>query len=361
MKEHHLSCIDGLKGIGSFIIAFIWHYQHFAPHNGYPFYSIFMLSYKLGANMADLFFLLSGFGMMLGYGKKICNNEISFKEYIYIRFKRLYPLFFLTLIIVLILEPLYYLKTKELFVYSNYDIYHIILNVLFLQNGVFGIEYSLNGPSWCIPVLMVCYIIFFAVLTKKKDTNRIICSFALLAILGLGIIVSNLSYPLVNLFMGRGVAGFSVGVLLAQLYKKKDSFNSIRLGYCCIMFLILVYVVLRFFSIEHAGNITMAMIIGIGPMIMLGSLFVPWINKALQNAVLLFLGKISWDIYMIHFPIQLLVKLSELYIFNTAINYSSEIMWIAYVVITIVVATIYHYFCAKRFETFVMDFFVKKD
>ena len=81
-ETQHLDCLDGLKGIGAFIVAFIWHYQHFSPQNGQPFGKIFGLSYAIGWSMVDLFFILSGFVMMLGYGEKIINKKISFKDYI---------------------------------------------------------------------------------------------------------------------------------------------------------------------------------------------------------------------------------------------------------------------------------------
>ena len=60
-KKLHLGAIDGMKGIGACIIAFFWHYQHFKPQDGSPFFSAFPMSYKYGSFMVELFFMLSGF------------------------------------------------------------------------------------------------------------------------------------------------------------------------------------------------------------------------------------------------------------------------------------------------------------
>ena len=87
-KEGRLTAIDGMKGIGACIIAFFWHYQHFKPQNGSPFFSVFPVSYKNGFLMVGLFFMLSGFGMMLGYSERVTGHLISFREFIVKRLKR---------------------------------------------------------------------------------------------------------------------------------------------------------------------------------------------------------------------------------------------------------------------------------
>ena len=139
-KRERITSIDGLKGIGAFVVAFIWHYQHFSPQEGSPFENIFKISYVYGWSMVDLFFMLSGVGMMIGYGKRVHDKEISFKDFFLKRLGRLYPLFIFSTIIVLVLEFIYRHKVGETFIYSNFDIYHVLQNMLFLQYGVLGGE-----------------------------------------------------------------------------------------------------------------------------------------------------------------------------------------------------------------------------
>ena len=166
-------CLDSIKGGAACIVAFAWHYAHFRPKEGFPFYNIAPLSYDYGWIMVELFFMLSGFGMMLGYSEKILKHEISFKNYLFKRIAKLYPLFFLTLILVTILEFIYKIKVGETFVYSNYDIYHFILNLLFIQDGILGTELSFNGPSWCISISFFLYILFYYIAYKSKSKNEI--------------------------------------------------------------------------------------------------------------------------------------------------------------------------------------------
>lgn len=65
-----IKSIDGLKGVAACMIAFVWHYQHFAPQAGYPFYCVFKPFYDYGDSVVEIFFMLSGLGMVLGYEKE---------------------------------------------------------------------------------------------------------------------------------------------------------------------------------------------------------------------------------------------------------------------------------------------------
>lgn len=162
-KDSWVKSIDGLKGICAFLIAFVWHYQHFVPLNAVPFYPLLRVSSDYGMLYVEYFFLLSGFGMMHGYGKRVTGREISFCAFMGRRIGKIYPLFLLTTGIVVLLQTIVLRKTGSTFVYQNHDLYHLVLNVLLLQNGIFETGWSMNSPSWTISVLMPLYILFYAV------------------------------------------------------------------------------------------------------------------------------------------------------------------------------------------------------
>ena len=118
-------CLNGLKGIGAFIIAFMWHYQHFINSTSGPLSKYFPLSFNYGYLMVEIFFILSGFGMMMGYCDRILEHKINFKDYIFKRLKKIYPLFLLTLLITAVLEFIYLRLNGSTFVYPNFDLYHL--------------------------------------------------------------------------------------------------------------------------------------------------------------------------------------------------------------------------------------------
>ncbi|RZJ64012.1 MAG: acyltransferase, partial [Flavobacterium sp.] len=79
-------------------------------HSHQPLYSIFYLFYDAGDVAVDLFFLISGFVFFYLYSKKIAEGGISAGSFFTLRFSRLYPLHFATLLFVLV---------AQLFIYSN--------------------------------------------------------------------------------------------------------------------------------------------------------------------------------------------------------------------------------------------------
>ena len=355
-NNQHLTYIDGLKGIGAFIIAFIWHYQHFGLEYASPFNSLFKLSYIFGWGVVDLFFMLSGFCMMIGYADKIFNKEISFGHYFLKRLKKLYPLFIFSTFLVFALELLFLHKTGETFIYSNFDIYHVILNLFLLQDGFLGTEYSLNGPAWCIPIFFVCYCLLYFIIYRAKDLSNVFYAFFTAAIIACVLIATGLEYPLLNSQMGRGIANFSIGILLFFVYKNRTKFKTKKLGYCCLLFLIGAYLLLRFKSVDLSGHYTLSMILGFAPMIILSTMFVPFQNAIIRNPAFKYLGIISCEIYLFHFPIQCCIKLTEIYL-NLQINYSSKFAWLLYVLITVCFSSLYHFLLSKKIENIVLGFF----
>ncbi len=357
-QSQHLYGIDGLKGIGACIVAFAWHYQHFKPQNGSPFYDFITFSYKYGWCMVELFFMLSGFGMMIGYGDRIINSKINFKEFISKRIKKLYPIFLFGTVLTIILEIIHMNYTDKTFVYGNFDIQHLFMNLLFIQDGYIGIEWSLDSPSWCISICFFCYILFYFVLYKLKDETKVYYAFGALSIVGLAVIASKINMPLINLLIGRGVACFSIGVVLSCIYKNRSKFRSQKLGYMCLFIAAASYVIIRFYP-KYTGDFRMAFILGMAPAIVLCTVLLPWVNKCLGLLPLRYLGQISIGIYLLHFPVQCFLRDVEL-IRDVPFNYSGRKMWLLYVVLVIVSASIYRFLIQKWYEKMVCDCFKLK-
>lgn len=350
----HLSCIDGLKGIGAFIIAFIWHYQHFSPKE-YPLSNIFEVSYSHGYLMVELFFMLSGFGMALGYQKRIQKKEISFPIYLKNRFCKLYPPFLIALFVTGFLECIHIMQEKTTFVYGNFDLYHFLLNLLLLQNGLITTDMSFNAPSWCISICMICYIVFYIV-SYRTDNERFLFY---KCIVGLVIAECLLcggwgTKPVFNSQMGRGISCFSIGVMLSYAWRYRLTFDYNRIGNLLLMLLIGGYIAIRY-NPDIAGNEQQLFILGISPIIILTSLFQKQVNTILQQKVLVFLGSISLNIYLWHYPVQLAIKnLNSILSLN--INFSSVIIWGTYVITTIFIATFDKYVASKYYRRMLSEF-----
>ena len=355
----HLGAIDGLKGIGACIIAFFWHYQHFSPPDGSPFFSLFPMCYKYGSFMVELFFMLSGFGMMIGYSERVIGRSIGFREFIVKRLRRIYPPFLFFTLLTAVLEAAYYHRCGDTFVYGNFDIQHLIYNLLLMQDGFFGKDWSFDAPSWCISICMLCYLIFYFILYRVKNERHACYAFFGTALLGTTITLSGLNYPIWNELVGRGIACFSAGAILCTVYRNRERFRYQRLGYVCLAAVIVSYLVLRFRP-EFMGDFRMAFILGIAPAMILSALFIPWLGKILSIRPLTYLGSLSIVIYLVHFPVQCAVKLVDEYA-GLGLNYSTKAVWLSYAAAVMISALLYRLFIAKAAEKAVSGFFRKKE
>ncbi|MBF0101643.1 MAG: acyltransferase [Desulfobacterales bacterium] len=167
-----LYALDVSRSIAALSVVF-WHWQHFAyngtfpPDNvnrsNQPLYGLFRIFYEKGSMGVDYFFLLSGFIFFWLYKKPVSDRDVTFLNFWLQRFSRLYPLHFVTLIVVGLLQYIYLLRNSSFFVYPFNDIRHFILNISFashwgLQNG-----WSFNAPIWSVSIEIILYLLFFIV------------------------------------------------------------------------------------------------------------------------------------------------------------------------------------------------------
>ena len=137
----HFYFVDFIRGISALVVL-VWHYQHFfwTPQTGLdidktaqPFYALLMPFYTNGYWAVQLFWMISGFVFAYVYAQRKTDAVTYFTN----RFSRLYPLHFVTLIIVAVLQ---YISMKCLGYFqiaSFNDIWHFFLNIFILVTGVF--------------------------------------------------------------------------------------------------------------------------------------------------------------------------------------------------------------------------------
>lgn len=342
-KVEKYPSIDVLKGIGALIIAFIFHYKHFGQTS--PFANLFLFSDNYGYLLVDLFFILSGFGIAAGYQHKIQNKECSFSFYIKRRFTKLYPPHFFTLIYVTILQILIFSECDSFFIYKNNDISHFFMNLLCIQNGLLGTEYSFNGPAWYLSICTFCYIFFFFIFFHTTNTKALIYRCILTILIG-GFFIVVPSLPIINSQMGRGITGFALGIIIFN-FRNCKYIN--RISNISLAVLILGYIILRLnwekfsdtpiFLLQYISSFIIAPLIAI-------CCFNKLANKICNKKTLLFFGKISLGIYLWHFPIQCTLKYLD-DTFSLNIQYSSTEAWLLYVALTIGIAYLYHGFSNK--------------
>ena len=351
-KSARLGCLDGLKGIGACIVAFAWHYQHFGvtQWNALPIHKILPFEFDQGWLMVELFFMLSGFGIYMGYEERVRTHEVGFKDYILRRIGRLYPLFFASTLATIVLECMYMRVAGQTFVYPNFDLYHIFLNLLLMQDGYLGTEWSLNGPSWCVSICMMMYMLFYFVCYRVRERRHGCYAFAACVVLGLALVVMGLDCPLANVLVGRGTSCFAIGALIANAYCRGKL--SPERGYAALMVVLAAGVLYRTHGEQVFGNLQLAFIVGVAPCIVIAAVSIPWLRAFLSLRPFVMLGKLSMALYLLHYPAQLLFKCTELYA-QLDVDYSSMIVWSTYVLATLGIALAYDRILRPRYEPWV--------
>jgi len=249
------------------------------------------------------FFTLSGFVIYHNYKDKI-HNIYLLKKFIIKRFWRLYPLHLFFLILFLIIECLKY------FIYNHYGLE--ANNAAFTKNNIsafisnfflvhtFLTEYTFNTPSWSISAEMLTYIIF--ALTIFFTKKIIYISLILIVIFTIRIIDDS--------YFGSSESGylslidciycFICGVISNKIYniiKNESLYKKFKNN------LALLLILISLFSLFLMSGKILIVLPVIFSLTILFSCEIDkscYLGKLLLNKILIFLGKISYSIYMSH-------------------------------------------------------------
>ena len=261
----------------------------------------------------DFFFVLSGFVLCLRYKDNI-NSLSNLFLFVKKRFLRIYPLHILTLsffVIYNIVKIFLINKFNLIIIHDTYTFIDFFKNI-FLIHGISGSSYNL--PSWSISVEFICYLIFGLLLFKKLFSKLlfpiVIFSFIIIYFQ----ITDLISKEYMN--MSRCLFCFFLGCL-SFCYKefliKKKSSNIIFI----ISFLITILLVSyhKNFIFLIAPFFFSIIIISTYNLETKSTLF-----NLLTIKPLIFLGKISYGIYMIHFAVTIPLRHLLHYYFNYEIK-----------------------------------------
>ena len=108
-----------------------------------------------------MFWGVSGFIFFWKYGCPIANKIVSGSRFFVLRFSRLYPLHLATLLLVALLQAIYFHYNHYYFVNPTNDSAHFVLQLFLASNWGSERVYSFNGPVWSISVEVLAYAFFF--------------------------------------------------------------------------------------------------------------------------------------------------------------------------------------------------------
>ncbi len=359
-----LRSLDSLRGIAAIGVAFFFHYSHFniehftAHPETQPWYSTLSWFYHSGWNLVDCFFVLSGFIFMHVYLKKITEYRISEKTFFILRLSRLYPLHIATLLLVAAVQYYRLFAGKGYFDCRYNDLYHFLLNIFFLQAGFFNDGFSFNHPSWSLSCEVAAYLFFFYTLKKAKKPAVL---FLLFMFTGMSILQMQLNYPLFNPQIARMLMAFFAGCLLFYLnnYVSGLSNKTRRIILASVMLYsaLVTALIIKTDYVEVFGHWDRIMPLVVYPLFILLLLNVSLIGRLFSLRPLTILGDLSYSIYLLHFPVQLLMY-TFLPMAGIQLDYTRGSSLLIYAGITISFAAFSHYLFEKPVQRIIREKYI---
>lgn len=344
-----------------FIAAFIVVTFHYGGGTWYT--GFFDRIATSGPQMVSFFFVLSGFVMIISqFGK----SNFSTGNFYFARIARIVPLYLFGLILIF---PIRY------GIHPISNMTSLFLNLSFLQTWFPPYSLSFNGPSWSISVEAFFYLSFPLVLFLLKKTNPspkkvIILSIVFWAFTQL-IVMNLLNSKFYSGFPSRShdllyylplvhYCSFFMGISVGYLFILKRKVVMNKLNYRSVFSILFGFVLLYFalmkepqiksffglnfpFGASFWAPVFAFVIIAVGS----SNNFV---TRFFENKALIFLGEISFSIYLLHSPIHELIKKSGLTITLESYNLTKTIQFNIYLSIVILVSILAYLFIEKPLQ-----------
>ncbi|HLG83213.1 MAG TPA: acyltransferase [Bradyrhizobium sp.] len=332
-----LPAMEGLRWLATISVLF-WHYQHFAfvgaspaglVRNELPYAGLLFPFYEAGEYAVWIFWGISGFIFFWKYGDAVAERSLSGWTFFVFRLSRLYPLHFMTLLLVALLQPIYFARNGSFFVYQYNDIQHFIPQLVMASNWLPTQGESFNGPIWSVSVEVLVYAFFFLTLRHAKKSP----------LFNLAVIAVCLNVPLqactcLALFYAGGLA--AMGRQTMQHSQRR--FAVELLAWCAAIALpIAVFSVcpVAVFGMRFSPAVLL-FLVGYTPILLFclsARMGLPRPIESLLTAA----GNMTYSAYLLHFPIQLATALAYS-IARRPIPYHDDWFCAAFVIVTLLAA-----------------------
>jgi peptidoglycan/LPS O-acetylase OafA/YrhL len=228
----NIGILDSLRG-GAASYVLLYHLNQMFPFS----YNFLNYIFRFGQEAVILFFILSGFVIVYS-----TNKEIGFPQYFIKRFRRIYPLFLIALLLGYIVECL---NMKSMIVPDFKILFANIFNLQDFETGKPGVwfpAFSGNLPLWSLSYEWWFYMLFYPIYKFVPEGKQmlvvLLCSLAGLA-----------SYYLfpnqISLFLLYFIIWWS-GVELGKIFLHKEEYTLKRT--CFIWSSLMLFILLLFFA-----------------------------------------------------------------------------------------------------------------
>lgn len=151
----HLRVLEFWR-LSAAIAVMCYHFLKYAP--GDPHHALAVL-YRL-LPLMDMFFMISGFLIMLRYGDELLASAGSYRRFIVRRFVRIYPLYLATLLFFVAVGIAVQAGIVSTGWPARYDFSVLPHNLLLIQGWGTTDDLSFNYVGWTLSAEWFCYLVF---------------------------------------------------------------------------------------------------------------------------------------------------------------------------------------------------------
>lgn len=310
--------VDLLRGLAALAVL-ITHYRWFFARSvgdwrtdvQLPLYDVLWPFYENGLLAVQMFWILSGFVFTVAYGG--FGRNVSARTFLIHRVARLYPLHFITLLLVAILQTISWKTSGEWQIYGNNDVRHFIAHLGFASNW-FTTEHSFNAPVWSVSIEVLIYAAFLVYLLRSGPNLWVA-----IAIIPLAFIAERLTQN----FIPQCFALFFAGVVIARIAQRVQSWAIFVSGLGLLIVTIAGVALGEPMALVYAGTPALLLLfVGL-------DLTFPPVPQGLH-----WIGAITYAVYLLHMPVLISLKMS----FGTSLPLESPGMLGAFLALVVLIS-----------------------
>lgn len=310
----HIEGLTAFRGIAALIVV-VFHYSGgFLPSLTPSDYTAFL---SKGYLWVDFFFVLSGFVLAHVYAAKFQSQlqVATLKTFVFARFSRIYPLHLVILLGYLALELVKLGLVHGEIGHASFTTFEgsrsldaLVSNIFLLQTTGIHDGLTWNGPAWSIGAEWFAYLAFPVLVIVLMNRGPLFSAAAIMAALVGLVLISDRGRNLdVTYDFGllRCAFEFIIGMLLHRL---RGMARQVRLGSdpVCLALIVALGMVMHFgvrdiFIPPLLALLVLSLALNDGA-----------VSRALSRPVLLWLGAISYSVYLSHMLILAAVNTTSI-------------------------------------------------